>query len=108
MKRLRVERGYMHWGRGGPDRYMMGRRGDGGPGGPTMRGPGKTFAQLDLSDEQSVKPDALMELQHEEMQSLVKKHREAMENVLTKAQRAELERIKDDAFYHHVPRRAPR
>ena len=108
VKRLRVERGYMHWGRGGPDRYMMGRRGDGGPGGPTMRGPGKTFAQLDLSDEQSVKPDALMELQHEEMQSLVKKHREAMENVLTKAQRAELERIKDDAFYHRVPRRAHR
>ena len=65
----------MHWGRGGPNRYMMGRRGDGGPGGPTMRGPGKTFAQLDLSDEQSVKPDALMELQHEEMQSLVKKSR---------------------------------
>ena len=65
VERLRVERGHRHWDRGGPDRYMMGRRGDGGTGGPTMRGPGKTFAQLDLSAEQSVKPDALMELQQE-------------------------------------------
>ena len=97
----------------------MGRRGEKGPSGPTMRGPGKPFAQLDLSNEQSVKLNALMELQHEEMQALVKEHRdamqalirahrEAMENLLTKAQRAELEGIKDDAFYHRVPHRAPR
>ena len=98
MERLRLERGHRRWGRGGP---------------------GKPFAQLDLSDEQSVKLDALMESQHEEMQALVKEHREAMqaltrahrqamENVLTKAQRAQLEEIKDDAFYHRMPRRAPR
>ena len=42
------------------------------------------------------------------MQALVKEHREAMENVLTKAQRAELEGIKDDAFYNRVPRSPPR
>ena len=72
MERLRLERGHRRWGRGGPDRSTMGRRGDKGPGGPTMRGPGKPFAQLDLSDEESVKLDALMELQHEEMQALVK------------------------------------
>ena len=65
MERLLLERGHRRWGRGGPDRSTMGRRGDRGPGGPTMRGPGKPFAQLDLSDEQSVKLDGLMELQHE-------------------------------------------
>ena len=63
-----------------------------------MCGPGKPFAQLDLSNEQSVKLNALMELQHEEMQALVKEQREAMENVLTKAQQAELEVIEADGF----------
>lgn len=107
MERLRLERGHR---RGGPDRSMMGRRGDRGPGGP-----GKPFAQLDLSEEQSVKLDALMESQHEEMQALVKErreamqaliraHREALENVLTQAQRAQLDEIKDDAFYRRTER----
>ena len=41
------------------------------------------------------------------MQALVKEHREAMENVLTKAQQAELEGIKDDAFYNRVTRSPP-
>lgn len=116
MERLRLERGHR---RGGPERSMMGRRGDRRPRDPTMRGSGKPFAQLDLSEEQSVKLDALMESQHEEMQALVKEHREAMqalirahreamESVLTKAQRAELEEIKDDAFYHRARRGPPR
>ena len=38
------------------------------------------------------------------MQALVKEHRETMENVLTKAQQAALEGIKDDAFYNRVTR----
>ena len=115
----REQMGQRHWGRVGPDRSAMGRRGDRGPGGSTMRGPGKTFDQFDLSDEQGVKLNALVESQYEEMQALMKEHREAiqalirvhreaMENVLTKAQRAELEEIKDDEFYHSMPRRAPR
>ena len=97
MGRLRLERGHRHWGRVGPDRSAMGRRGDREPGGSTMRGPGKPFDQFDLSDEQGVKLNALMESQYEEMQALMKEHREAiqalirvhreaMENVLTKAQ----------------------
>ena len=119
MGRLRLERGHRHWGRGGLDRSAMGRRGDREPGGSTMRGPGKPFDQFDLSDEQGVKLNALMESQYEEMQALMKEHREAiqalirvhresMENVLTRAQRAELEEIKYDAFYHRMPRRVPR
>jgi hypothetical protein len=42
------------------------------------------------------------------MQALIRAHREAMESVLTKAQRAELEEIKDDAFYHRARRGPPR
>ena len=104
-ERGQTERCKRRWDRGAPDRSKMGRRGDRGPGGPTMRGPGKPFAQLDLSNEQSVKLNAPIELQHEEMQALVKEHRESMENVLTKAQRAKLEAIKDNASYDRVPRR---
>ncbi len=54
-QREQMERGHRRRDRGGPDRSTMGRRGDRGPGGSTMRGPGKPFAQLDLSNEQSVK-----------------------------------------------------
>jgi Spy/CpxP family protein refolding chaperone len=69
------------------------------------RGPGRghgaknAFAKLDLTDEQQDEIKDLRKAHREEVGKLQKKHRQALEKLLNKEQRAELEELKDDAFY---------
>lgn len=97
---MRGQRGqWGHKGRGhnrGGDKGHMMERG---------KRPGQTLAMLDLSAEQKEKVKTLREKQRKEMQELTKKHRTAVEKVLTKEQREKLEEMKDDAFYRRGPRR---
>ena len=88
-----------HWGRPGP---MMGgpKRG--------MRGAGRAFAQLELSEEQKAELEALRETHRKEMDKMRQEHRADMEEILTGDQRKQLENLKDESFYGGMRRRGPR
>ncbi len=79
--------------KGGARGPMMGRGMRGEPRG------GQALAMLDLNADQKEKVKILREKQHKEIQELTKKHREAVEKVLSKEQREKLAAMKDDAFY---------
>ncbi len=83
--------GHRGWGHGKRDgRGMWGGRG---------HGPRDAFAQLDLSDEQKEQLKGLRSAHREEVDKLRRGHREAVEKLLSSEQRAELEELKDEAFY---------
>ena len=52
-----------------------------------------------MTDEQQDEIKDLRKAHREEVGKLQKKHRQALEKLLNKEQRAELEELKDDAFY---------
>jgi len=64
-----------------------------------MRGIERTFAKLDLTDEQKEQLKELRKEQREEFYKWRRKQRQAMENILTDEQREKLEMLKDEAFY---------
>ena len=64
-----------------------------------MRGIERTFAKLDLTDEQKEQLKKLRKEQSEEFYKWRRKQRQAMENILTDEQREKLEMLKDEAFY---------
>ena len=96
---LKEMRGRFFDGRGGMgrDRYGMWRGGKGRdhPG----RGGMGAFSRLDLTGEQKEQLEELRTGHREEMRETRRKHRTALENVLTEEQREKLEEMKDDAFY---------
>lgn len=82
---------------------FYGMRGHRGKWGHGMRGRGhggkNGFARLDLSDEQQEQLKGLHKAHREVVGKLRQGHREAMEKLLTDEQRAQLEELKDEAFY---------
>ena len=83
---------------GGEMRGHRGRRGHGMRGG-RGHGAGNVFARLDLSSEQQEQLKGLHQAHREEVGKLKQEHHEAMEKLLTEAQREKLEALKDEAFY---------
>ena len=92
-------RGRFFDGRGGKgrDRYDMWRGGKGRD--HAGRGGMGAFSRLDLTGEQKEQLEELRTVHREEMRETRRKHRTALENVLTDEQREQLEVMKDEAFY---------